>query len=135
MSPGDSILLLRAQVARDVLPAALREAGHEVDDVAVYETRAASQRDAAGVLDELGRGGIDAVTFTSPSTVDQFVALAGGAQRARTLLDTTCVASIGPVTSAALVAHGLRVDAVAAEHSFPGLLDAIESAFGRPRRS
>jgi len=134
MRPGDSILLLRAQVARDVLPAALRQAGHTVEDVAVYETRAASGQDAAGVLDELGRGAIDAVTFTSPSTVDHFVALAGGAKGARLLLEKTCVASIGPVTSAALAAHGLRVDALAAEHSFPGLLDAIESAFGPPQR-
>ncbi len=133
MKPGDSILLLRAQVARDVLPAALREAGHTVEDVAVYETRAASGPDAAGVLDELGRGAIDAVTFTSPSTVDHFVTLAGGVQAARALLARTCVASIGPVTSAALAAHGLRVDAVAAEHGFPGLLDAIESAFGPPQ--
>jgi uroporphyrinogen-III synthase len=86
------------------------------------------------VLDELGRGAIDAVTFTSPSTVDHFVALAGGAQGARRLLERTCVASIGPVTSAALAAHGLRVDALAAEHSFPGLLDAIESAFRPAQR-
>jgi uroporphyrinogen III methyltransferase/synthase len=133
MRAGESLLLLRAQVARDVLPSALREAGHTVDDVAVYETRAASGQDVAGVLDELAKGAIDAVTFTSPSTVYHFVALAGGAPGARALLDKTCVASIGPVTSAALVAHGLRADAEAGEHSFPGLLEALAAALGNPR--
>jgi uroporphyrinogen III methyltransferase/synthase len=134
MRAGESVLLLRAQVARDVLPTALREAGHTVDDVAVYETRAASGQDVAGVLDELANGAIDAVTFTSPSTVDHFVALAGGASGARALLERTCVASIGPVTSAALTAHGLRADAEAAEHSFPGLIGALEAALGSPPR-
>jgi uroporphyrinogen III methyltransferase/synthase len=125
---GESVLLLRAQVARDVLPDTLREAGHEVDVVAVYETRVASGQEVEGVLGELARGAIDAVTFTSASTVDNFVALVGSEGRARDLLAKTLVASIGPITSEALSAHGLRIDAAAGEATVAGLLDAIESA-------
>jgi uroporphyrinogen III methyltransferase/synthase len=125
---GESVLLLRAQVARDVLPDTLREAGHAVDVVAVYETRAAVGEAVDEVLRELGRGAIDAVTFTSASTVDNFVALVGSEGRARDLLAKTLVASIGPITTEALSARALRVDVTAGESTIAGLLDAIEAA-------
>jgi uroporphyrinogen III methyltransferase/synthase len=129
MAPGEPLLLLRAQVARDVFPDALRAAGHRVDVVAVYETRPASGPDSERVIAELSRGEIDAVTFSSASTVESFVALVGGAGRARDLLLRTTLGSIGPITSEALGAHGLRVDATAAKATIDGLLDALEARF------
>ena len=71
------VLLARAAQARDVLPEALRAAGCEVDVVAVYETHAppASQIDA--LAEELARDGLDAVLFTSSSTVDNLCDLLG----------------------------------------------------------
>jgi uroporphyrinogen III methyltransferase/synthase len=129
MAPGESVLLLRAQVARDVLPDALRAAGHSVDVVAVYETRPARGPEVARVVEELERGAIDAVTFSSASTVESFVALVGGDGRAGELLLRTVVGSIGPITTEALAAHGLRVDAVPAIATLEALLDAIEARF------
>ncbi len=128
MKPGEPVLLLRAQVARDALPDALREAGHPVDVVAVYETRAPDAAAFAPVARALADGAIDAVTFTSASTVDHFVAMAGGPERAREVLARTRVASIGPITSEALGRHGLRVDVTAAVYTLDGLVSALEGA-------
>jgi uroporphyrinogen III methyltransferase/synthase len=129
MEPGDTLLLLRAEVARDAFPDALREAGHEVDVVAVYETRPASGPDVERVLAELDGGTIDAVTFTSASTVESFVGMAGGEERARGLLARTVVGSIGPITGEALRAHGLRMDVTAEKTTLEGLFDALERHF------
>jgi uroporphyrinogen III methyltransferase/synthase len=116
---GGRVLLARAAVARDVLPDGLRAAGWTVDVVDAYRTVAAdltpAQVEAATSA--------DLVTFTSSSTVDRFVA-AVGADRVPAL-----VASIGPVTSATAVAHGLTVDIEAAEHTVPGLVAAIVAHF------
>jgi uroporphyrinogen III methyltransferase/synthase len=131
MQPADSALLLRAQTARDVLPDTLRAAGHPVEVVAVYETHLADPAEAEAVASELARGAIDAVTFTSGSTVDGFVAVVGGDARAADLLGRTLVASIGPVTSEALAAHGLRADATAGAASVESLLDALEAHFAK----
>jgi uroporphyrinogen III methyltransferase/synthase len=135
LTPGDSVLLLRAQVARDVFPDALRAAGYVIDAVAVYETRLASPEGVEKVAAELAQGAIDAVTFTSASTVDSFVSLMGGDARTRDLLARTPVASIGPITTAALEARGLRADATASPHTLGGLLDALEALFARSPRA
>lgn len=130
MKPGEAVLLLRARVGREAFPERLRAAGFTVDAVAVYETHPAAPQVVAPLLDELGRGAIDAVTFTSGSTVESFVALAGGEERAGALLARTVVASIGPVTTAALRERHLRVDAQAEPYTIDGLLGALESHFG-----
>jgi uroporphyrinogen III methyltransferase / synthase len=129
MQPGESLLLLRAQAGRDAFPDALARAGHPVDVVAVYETRPASGPEVARVVEELERETIDAVTFTSASTVESFVALVGGEERARRLLSHPLVASIGPITSEALAASGLRVDATAPRATLEALLQALEARF------
>jgi uroporphyrinogen III methyltransferase/synthase len=129
MEPEESLLLFRAQAARDAFPDALVRAGHPVEIVAVYETRPASGPDVARVVAELDGGAIDAVTFTSASTVESFVAMVGGEARARELLARTLVGSIGPVTSEALAARGLRVDTAASEATLEALLAALASSF------
>jgi uroporphyrinogen III methyltransferase/synthase len=126
MDAAESVMLLRAKVARDVFPDALRAAGHPVEVVAVYETRPASGDDVDRALAALAGGRIDAATFTSASTVDGFVELVGGAVKARDLLRRAITASIGPITSEALARQGLRIDCVAAEATLAGLLDALE---------
>jgi uroporphyrinogen III methyltransferase/synthase len=129
-APGTStrVLLPRAAKARDVLPEALREAGCAVDVVAAYETRPP----AAGLVDRLARelaeGRLDAATFTSSSTVDNFCDLLG--PRAVDLLAATRVASIGPITTASAVGRGLRVDVTAREYTVPGLIDALIESYG-----
>ncbi len=79
-APGSGrarVLLARAAVARDVLPETLRAAGWQVDVVAAYETRPTSNDVVERLTRELAAGRIDAVTFTSSSTVDNLCDLLG----------------------------------------------------------
>jgi uroporphyrinogen-III synthase len=127
---GKRVLLVRAKVARDVIPRELRKAGAEVDVVEAYETVApkSSEKRLRAVL----AGGVKphAITFTSSSTVRNFVHLLG-LRSARTMLGKPApdrgvhTASIGPVTSATLRKFGLPVDIEAREYTIPGLVAAI----------
>jgi uroporphyrinogen III methyltransferase/synthase len=115
-------LVVRAREARDVVPDALRERGAEVDVVPVYETvvELLNEEQAAAVA------GADYLTFTSASTVSNFLASVGGSDawlvsgqsRPR-------VVSIGPVTSDALRSQGMPPDIEAEEHDIDGLIAAI----------
>lgn len=123
------VLLARAEVARDVVPEALRSAGCEVDVVAVYKTRSPPRPLLEGLSALLEAGEVDVVTFTSSSTVEHLCDALEA--RAAELLAKTCVASIGPITSETAQKRGLRVDVTAQEHSVPGLVEAIENHFSK----
>jgi uroporphyrinogen III methyltransferase/synthase len=130
-APGSGrarVLLARAAVARDVLPETLRAAGWQVDVVAAYETRPTSNDVVEKLTRELAAGRIDAVTFTSSSTVDNLCDLLGpdAAQR----LAGARTASIGPITTATALGRGLRVDVTARAYTVPGLIDALEASYG-----
>lgn len=122
---GKRVLLVRAKVARDVIPRELRKAGAHVDVVEAYETviPESSRRRLNAALKSAKRRP-HVVTFTSSSTVRNFVALAGK----RANLKGIRMASIGPVTSATLRECGLMVDIAAKEFTIPGLVTAISSA-------
>jgi len=125
---GVRVLIPRAAVARDVLPEGLRALGAVADVVPAYRTEAAGP---AGSLESAIRTAaerIDAVTFTSPSTVRQFLRLAG--PNARHLLERALVVCIGPVTAATARESGLRVGAVAATYTLAGLVGALRDALG-----
>jgi uroporphyrinogen-III synthase len=121
---GKRALLARAKVARDVIPRELRKLGAHVDVVEAYETvipRSSRVRLLAVLGNSKGRPQV--ITFTSSSTVRNFVTLLGknvwrGRPRPR-------FASIGPVTSATLRDLGLSVDIEAEEYTIPGLIEAI----------
>jgi uroporphyrinogen III methyltransferase/synthase len=121
------VLLLRALTARDALPAALRAENVEVDIVAAYETKPAPLEAVKSMARELEAGTIDAVTFTSGSTVREF--LQGLGPRAKELLQGTTIAAIGPVTADVAREEGLRVDVVADAYTVAGLVDALERHF------
>lgn len=72
-----------------------------------------------------------AITFTSSSTVKNFVELLGEENAHSNLLDEVKLASIGPVTSSTLKHEGLRVDIEAKEYTIPGLVDAMLKAGSR----
>ncbi len=113
-------LVARAQDARDLVPDALRAAGTEVDDVALYRT-------VAEPLDDDARAAAlraDWATFTSASSVRFFHEAAG-------TLDGPRLASIGPVTSAALRELGREPDLEASDHTPDGLIAALVEAAGR----
>jgi uroporphyrinogen III methyltransferase / synthase len=121
---GKRVLLARAAEARDVLPDRLREAGAEVDVVALYQT--VRERPSDEVLAKVAEA--DYVTFTSSSTVRYFVEAAGVDNlpaRARMI-------SIGPVTSRAARDLGLEISAEASRHDIDGLVEALtEDALAR----
>lgn len=115
---GDRILLLRAAVARDALPDGLAQLGYGVDVVAVYET-VPGDPDPAEV-EAVRRGEVDAVTFTSSSTVTNLVDLLGAIPKPQ-----PAVVAIGPVTAQAAERAGLQVDGVAEDHTIDGLVDVL----------
>lgn len=110
--PG-RVLIPRAAEARDVLPEGLRARGWDVDVVEAYRTVQGRPSDA-----DLARAATaDIVTFTSSSTVRNFLAVC----------DTVppTVACIGPITAETAREHGLTVDVEADVHTIDGLLDAL----------
>ena len=115
-APG-RVVLARAAVARDVLPDGLRSLGWDVEVVEAYRTVPA--RPDATALARVA--GADAVTFTSSSTVTNFVAAVGVDAVPET------VACIGPVTAATARDLGLTVAVEAAVHTIDGLVDALHS--------
>ncbi len=120
---GKRVLLVRAKVARDVIPRELRKAGAHVDVVEAYETIVPkSSRPRLRSLLGNPRRTPHVITFTSSSTVRNFAALLGPRT---TKLDGIRLASIGPVTSSTLRELGLRVDIEAREFTIPGLVGAI----------
>ena len=123
---GKRILLVRAKVARDVIPNELREAGAHVDVVEAYETivpKSSRTRLRTALKNRKRRP--DVITFTSSSTVKNFVALLGTRAKRPASLERTTLASIGPVTSATLRELGLGVDVEAKQYTIPGLVNAI----------
>ncbi len=122
---GKRVLLVRAKVARDVIPRELRKAGAHVDVVEAYETvvpQSSRARLRAALKSPRRRPHV--VTFTSSSTVRNFVALLAGA-RVDVSLHGILTASIGPVTSSTLREFGMKVNIEAKEYTIPGLVDAI----------
>jgi len=130
---GKRVLLARAKIARDVIPIELRKLGAHVDVVEGYETAVpASSRARLNAVLKNPKRRPDVITFTSSSSVLNFVTLVTGSTPHRrgasdyiTMLDGVKLASIGPVTSATLRQLGLPVDIEAREYTIPGLVKAI----------
>jgi uroporphyrinogen III methyltransferase / synthase len=117
-------LLVRAANARDVLPKRLTQLGAIVDEAIAYRTVPETD-DLTGAKKRFTDEGADLITFTSSSTVENFVALKlPWPQGIKT-------ASIGPITSATMNQTGLKVDVEATQHDIDGLVDAILGLLGR----
>lgn len=127
---GRKILLPRAKIATADLPTGLREKGALVDDVPLYDTvKVASNGDKKRdeIAADLLNGRIDLVTFTSSSTVTNFLEMFP-AYTPSVLLANVKVAVIGPTTEKIAVEYGLEVDVVAKEASIESLVQAIIEA-------
>jgi uroporphyrinogen III methyltransferase / synthase len=123
------VLIPRAEVARELLPDELRARGAQVDVVPVYRT---IMPDGAGeewrrLLEE---GDIHMVTFTSSSTVHNFVGMLGGEERVKGLLKSVVIACIGPITAKTADDYGLPVSIVPGENTIPSLIDAMAQYYG-----
>ena len=121
---GARVLIPRALVAREVLPDQLRAQGAEVDVVPVYRTiRPAVATDR--LMEQLRTGVIDVISFTSSSTVRNFVELFPTKEALLQLVGATTVACIGPITASTARDAGLTVQVMAGQNTIPALADAI----------
>jgi len=126
---GRRFLLPRSAIGRAALPDAICEAGGTVDAVTAYRTVAAEA--GAELLNEaLAAGELDALTFTSPSTVRHFLAMLGPA--AREAAGRCVVAAIGATTAKALHEAGLPPQVVPGEPGAAALAKALAAHFARP---
>src|SRR5438552_3987282 len=118
------ILLVRAEKGRDVLPKQLSALGAIVHEGFAYRT-VPQTRDTTGARGQLLEEGADLITFTSSSTVENFLALDLPWPKEMR------VASIGPITSKTARDRGLKIDVEASCHDIDGLVQAIRDFFER----
>ena len=123
------ILLPQGDKARPMLARALRSRKAQVMTVVVYDTHPAPVTEEGAAT--LRAFAPDAITFTSPSTVDSFFATVNH----QALVDSTALVSIGPETSKALHRHNAPTAIEAKRHDVPGLVEAIKELFSAERNS
>jgi uroporphyrinogen III methyltransferase / synthase len=128
---GQRVLLPRAAQAREILPRMLRDFGATVDEVASYRS-VAPRGDLAELRALLADGAVDLITFTSSSTVTNFLARLGA--DAATLLTDVPAACIGPITADTARAAGLRVVVQPATYTIAAFTDAIVQYLQRAPR-
>jgi uroporphyrinogen-III synthase len=122
------ILLCQADLARPALADALRAAGWAVTTVVAYRTVPGSG--GIRLADHLAAGAVDAITFTSPSTVHnlarRLAAEGGRLADGLNCLAGVCIACLGPVTANAAQQIGLTIHVQPAEHTIPALVEALD---------
>jgi len=126
-SGSGRVLLARAETARDVLPEGLTRKGYDVEVLAVYRTEPVPPDPAVVARVRAGAAAVDAITFTSSSTVDNFCDAIGVPLPE----PHPPVVSIGPVTSGTARERGLAVSAEADPHTIDGLVDALVRLLGQ----
>ncbi|MGC8660604.1 MAG: uroporphyrinogen-III synthase, partial [Desulfomonilaceae bacterium] len=131
---GKRFLIPRAEKARDVLPEGLEKKGALVEIAPVYQTRRPAVSEIEVIRKSFYNRSIDAITFTSSSTVSHFVEMFEGSV-IKDLLDGTIIASIGPVTSKTLDRYGLKVSIEAREYTIDGLLKALIGHYKNVRKT
>src|SRR5436305_2586587 len=126
---GEKVLLVRAKIARDVIPDELGNGGAEVDVAEAYQTTIPEDA-KRGMLRVFSDNKLpDAITFTSSSTVKNFFSVLLGSD-IPSKLSHVKFASIGPVTSDTLREYGLPVHIEADEYTMEGLAQALVRLFG-----
>lgn len=123
LKPGARVLLPQSALARPLLADALASLGAQVTQLDAYRTVAGQGGDPVPHLFWEGR--IDAVTFTSPSTVHNFLKRLKAEDGSAAMLVDVVVACIGPQTAAAAAGHDLRVQVVPEKHTVEGLVEAL----------
>jgi uroporphyrinogen III methyltransferase / synthase len=123
---GKKFLLPRATIAREILPNTLREMGASIDVVHAYQTIRPESSESS-FLNRLNEGRIDVITFTSSSTVTNFLGRLDKEQLEK--LNKIIIACIGPVTQKTAENYGLKVAIVPNKYTIAGLISAIETYF------
>jgi uroporphyrinogen III methyltransferase/synthase len=126
---GMHVLVPRAEVARDALPSLLANRGAEVEILPVYRAKCPPEAGDA-LLRLFNNEGVDVITFTSSSTVYNFVR-AFPEDRLPAVLGDAEIACMGPVTADTARKLGLSVAIVAREYTTHGLVQAIAESAAR----
>ena len=127
---GRNILIPRAVKAREILTETLRGAGAQVMVAPVYQNVPA-QGDREELRQLLTEGEVDMVTFTSSSTVTNFLAMLDARDQAELdlLLKDVRIAAIGPITGKSVTDNGLTIHVQPQEYTIPALVDAIVDSY------
>jgi uroporphyrinogen III methyltransferase/synthase len=126
---GARILLPRAESAREILPEELQKMGAHVDVVSAYRT-VKPDHDTVQVREMFEKGAIDMVTFTSSSTVNNFVQMfEAHGQKLKNWMSSMAVACIGPITAKTAQENGFTVSLVPADYTVESLTDSIVQYF------
>ncbi len=128
---GQRFLLPRAAKARELIPTEIRRLGGRIDVVDAYRT-IKPRKGVTELRETMREGGIDVVTFTSSSTVSNFVSMFAKGEAAK-LLKNTKIACIGPVTADTARELNLNVDIMPGKHTVPALTRAMEEYFKKNR--
>ena len=128
---GLRILLPRAARAREVLPEELNRMGAIVHVVTAYET-IKPDHDTRQIKEGLEQGSIDMVTFTSSSTVENFVDMfPGDREDLQQWMSRTALACIGPITAETARKKGFSVDLVPSEYTIEAFTESIAEYFSK----
>jgi uroporphyrinogen III methyltransferase/synthase len=122
---GKLILYPHAELARDVITRELTAADAEVAAPIAYSSRIPDNGEL--LRKQLQEGGIDAITFTASSTVDNFIALLG--EQHADLIGTIPLFSIGPLTSETMARHNLTIAAESSPSTLEALIDSMTDYF------
>lgn len=124
LNKGEKVLMPRSEIAGRKIIDILEKGGVDVTDIATYSNTPVNynKKDVEQVFSQ----NINVIGFTSPSTVENFVALT---RKFKIKLSTPHIVSIGPSTTAAIKKLQLKADATAQEHNINGLIEAIKSLY------
>ncbi|KUG04697.1 uroporphyrinogen-iii methyltransferase / uroporphyrinogen-iii synthase [hydrocarbon metagenome] len=123
ITEGERVLLPRARGARDILPETMRKWGLQVEEINIYSAALAAGENAE-IPDDIIKGKVDYLTFTSSSTVNNFVEIIGQENISR-LGERIRIACIGPITADKARELGFAVKIVAEKYTIDGLVQAI----------
>lgn len=126
---GQKFLLPRSDLARSALPEGLSKRGAQVTETHAYRTLKGCALDG-DIKKRLLEGCIDLVTFTSSSTVENFVEILPEAER-QEILKRVQGASIGPITSETAARLGVSIAVQAETYTIEGLLQAIQAGMNK----
>lgn len=129
----ERFLLARGNLARSVLPEELIKMGHSVTDLIVYDTRINETRKHE-LVSLLMQKKIDVLTFTSPSSIENFITLLDGTNF-REWLKECSVACIGPITKKKALANQMPVHICPKEYTIDGMIQAIISYISSEQKS
>ncbi|WP_018248723.1 uroporphyrinogen-III C-methyltransferase [Orenia marismortui] len=123
-------LLPRADIAREVLIEGLKDLGAKVNNVVAYRTIPGSGNE--NLTRRLSEGEVDLLTFTSSSTVHNFIKYLG--EDYEELVSDVKVACIGPVTTQTAREYNLNIEIIAKEYTIEGLLAAIKTYYSKKHK-